>query len=755
MWKAYLNGVLFFDDASDDEALALTSAQLTRTFGAAGTLEMTVQPSNACYDGFTRYSGFVDLYKAGIPDPVWSGRVSDVDKDVDLNKTVSCEGMLAVLNDSVFRPCSYEGVTLQSLLEAIIASHNAQVGASQQIKLGNIEVADGYITRAYEKYASTMNRLTDLVSSYGGYLDARKTGGTLYLDWLQRDRNTVSGMTLELGENILSIDESDSSDNVLTILVPLGAKMEDDAGNVYQVTVTDYCGRDYIEDEELIAKYGRIVGTVEWNDITTSSDLYAKAITYLDELKAKLKEKPQLTVSTADFDETGDTAERLKPGFRVTVVSSPHEISDTYLISQQSLNLLNPLANRLILGKTASSYVQTTSKESSKVKGDIEADMTAITARIHHLQATMVTVDYIDANFATITELNAVKATIQELDVEKLSATEADLKYANIDFANIGTAAIENFFAKSGLIENLVVGDTTVTGELVGVTIKGALIEGGTVVADKLVVKGADGLYYKLNVDGESVETEQTEYNSLNGSVITAKSITATKIAVDDLVAFDATIGGFRITDNAIFSGVKESADNTTRGVYLDSTGQMAIGDGRNFLKFFYDETEQQWKLCISANSIAVGASGADVESEIEAIKGANAQLDIRADEIAAQVSQQNVRQDSMEQRMAQMQLTAEGLSVDVQHILDNGVDKVTTQTGYTFAADGLKIQKSGEEIANRLDHTGMYVNRGDDVMLQANNRGVIATDVTVRNYLVVGHLRFEQMGDGTSVFYV
>lgn len=122
---------------------------------------------------------------------------------------------------------------------------------------------------------------------------------------------------------------------------------------------------------------------------------------------------------------------------------------------------------------------------------------------------------------------------------------------------------------------------------------------------------------------------------------------------------------------------------------------------------------------------------------------------------ISAELARQANRQDTMEQRMAQMQLTAEGLSVDVQHILDNGVDKVTTQTGYTFNADGLRITKSGEQMENKLDNTGMYVRRGDDVMLQANNRGVIATDVTVRNYLIVGHLRFEQMGAGTSVFYV
>ena len=244
--------------------------------------------------------------------------------------------------------------------------------------------------------------------------------------------------------------------------------------------------------------------------------------------------------------------------------------------------------------------------------GDLSAeDLEAINADIDNLKAYNADFTYVSADV-----LEAIKANIKELDVKKLSATEADLKYANIDFANIGEAAIENFFSKSGIIGDLVVDDGHVTGTLVGVTIKGDLIEGGTVVADKLVIKGDDGLYYKLNTDGETVAAEQTEYNSLSGSIITAKSVTAEKINVSDLVAFDATIGGFNITDDALYSGVKESVNNTTRGVYLDSTGQVAFGDQSNFLKYFKDD-EGNWKLEISARSIKFGTSNKSVEEAL------------------------------------------------------------------------------------------------------------------------------------------
>ena len=171
-----------------------------------------------------------------------------------------------------------------------------------------------------------------------------------------------------------------------------------------------------------------------------------------------------------------------------------------------------------------------------------------------------------------------------------MSVKDANIKYVNIDMANIDQAWMEEFYAKSGLIDYVVTEDLTSTGYLVGVTIKGDLIEGGTIIADKLVVKDSkDGLYYKLNISGESVQTEQTEYNSLNGSIITAKSITAEKVSITDLVAFGATIGGFRITDNAIHTLAKSNVRAGTRGIYMDNDGQFALGDANHFLRYYFD----------------------------------------------------------------------------------------------------------------------------------------------------------------------
>lgn len=274
-------------------------------------------------------------------------------------------------------------------------------------------------------------------------------------------------------------------------------------------------------------------------------------------------------------------------------------------------------------------------------------ELNAVKATVDELDANKIDAEIVNAEFVTINQkleankadifdleaeygefkelttnkITAYDATIERLDTEKLDADEAEIKYANIDFANIGEAAIEKLFSESGIIKDLIVSEGHITGELVGVTIKGDLIEAGTLKADKLVVKGSDGLYYKLNIEAGAVEssevTKEELQNGLHGTAIIAKTITAEKIAVDDLVAFDATIGGFIIDENAIRSVGKPSATATTRGIYLDNDGQLSVGDSHNFLRYFKD-SDGKYKLEISASNIMFSASGKNVEQVIE-----------------------------------------------------------------------------------------------------------------------------------------
>ena len=317
----------------------------------------------------------------------------------------------------------------------------------------------------------------------------------------------------------------------------------------------------------------------------------------------------------------------------------------SYKISTDDITALNATfeAMKAISGKfseldAVTAEIETLQAKIASVEYLDANDISAINAEIENIQAnfgsfTGVTTEDLNAFNAEITNLtarvgnftyvstevlNAMKATIRDLDTKKLSAEQADLKYANIDFSNIGEAAIEKVFADSGIIKDLVVSGGKITGELVGVTIKGDLIEGNTIKADKLVVKGSDGIYYKLNFEGGTFsEGEEVPTDGLHGSVIVANSITAEKIRVDDLVAFGATIGGFHITNDSLYSGVKSTVDNTTRGIYLDNNGQIAFGDSNSYIKYYQDQNGD-YKLEISAGSILIGSSGKNVETIVD-----------------------------------------------------------------------------------------------------------------------------------------
>ena len=107
-----------------------------------------------------------------------------------------------------------------------------------------------------------------------------------------------------------------------------------------------------------------------------------------------------------------------------------------------------------------------------------------------------------------------------------------------------------------------------------------------------------------------------------------------------------------------------------------------------------------------------------------------------------------------------EMKVDASAVSIAVRAELENGVDRVETTTGYTFDSDGLQISKSGEQMSNLLDNTGMYVKRSGIDILKANGDGVVATNLHANTYLIIGagngQSRFEDyVGGRTGCFWV
>ena len=396
---------------------------------------------------------------------------------------------------------------------------------------------------------------------------------------------------------------------------------------------------------ELVSQFAKIVNTKNESENKKETIVYGKAIvdggvTYVQIDGSDLWTPVKTTTAVKSTDkDNGERVTVLLKDHTATIIgntSAPAARADdvekqgqkidefdivvAHKVTTDDLSAVNAIITNLkaITGNyedltAINALIETLESEFGNIRYLTAEDVTAITANIEslntmflnskvisteHITAATAELDNLVAHTATFTYvstelLKAYNADIGTLNTQKLSTTDAELQYANIDFSNISKAAMEYFYSKSGLIDSVVIGDATIAGQLVGVTISGDLIEGNTIKADKLVIRGVDGVYYKLNVnaDGTVPEVENVDdlQNGLHGSHIIARSIIAEKITVPDLVAFDATIGGFTITDKAIYSEVKEDVTNTTRGIYLDSDGQVNIGDSNNFIKYARD----------------------------------------------------------------------------------------------------------------------------------------------------------------------
>ena len=359
--------------------------------------------------------------------------------------------------------------------------------------------------------------------------------------------------------------------------------------------------------------------------------VYGTTVVYEGSTYVKLDGSELLTpVSTTSSTENGE---------RVTVMIKDHTATITGNMSSPSARSgdVKDITNELNIEK---GKIKELIAEDANIKGLLEATeadiddlqaknvtitekLTAAEGDIKNLNTDKLSVRDADIKYATIGDLEATNAQFNNLGstyakITDLNAQQAQIdnlgaKYATIDFANINQAAITKIYAGYGIIDDLVFKNGRVVGELVGVRIKGDLIEAGTLKADKLVVKGSDGLYYKLNIEGGDTVSEQVGdedlQNGLSGDIIVAKSIAAEKVAVDDLAAFGATIGGFRIDNNSIHSVGKAALTNGDSGIYFDKDGQLSVGDSKDYLRYFKDENGEH-KLEISASSILMKLGG-------------------------------------------------------------------------------------------------------------------------------------------------
>ena len=233
---------------------------------------------------------------------------------------------------------------------------------------------------------------------------------------------------------------------------------------------------------------------------------------------------------------------------------------DAFDVDELNASIVNTNSLIAITGKIVNASVEiadieTLNAEVAKVKS-----IYAVSANVDDLYAIKASVSDLDAANASINSLSVDVAEIKQLNVATIASDVAKVKELITDFATIDTAKVKLLTSDEILTEDITAVTISATKYLTGVTIVGDVIKANTLTADKLLLKGADGLYYAINAGTGSLTadqlTDEAYQNAIDGSALVAKSVTADRIDVTDLFAQEVTATNLTISENSRLHGV-------------------------------------------------------------------------------------------------------------------------------------------------------------------------------------------------------
>lgn len=350
MYRVYCDGLLLYH--SKLENLKIFNPSVELELNKTGSFEFTIHPDHPYFSFVKKMKSIITVFQNDFR--MFRGRVLDDEDGWYNEKRIICEGDLAFLLDSILRPFSFSG-TPAEFLAYVLGLHNAQVDEEKHFQAGNVTV-EGAISYETEEYITTKETVDKaLVERFGGYLLTRFENGITYVDYL-KEINLLSPQTIQFGENLLDLKRIRKGADIATVIIPLGAKLKDEEGNdtgqrLTIATVND--GVDFVQDADAISQFGVIVKSVIYDDIADATELKMAGQTYLAD-SVNLYETIELTA--ADLATVGKDVTSFHLGTQVRAVSKPHGLNHLFHVSKLSIKLLDPVANKLTLGKAVPGF---------------------------------------------------------------------------------------------------------------------------------------------------------------------------------------------------------------------------------------------------------------------------------------------------------------------------------------------------------------------------------------------------------------
>lgn len=586
MYRVYCNNSPLYD--LRDKDLVLISPIVKIGENTAGSFEFSILPKHPHYEEVNELTSVITAYDGD--EEIFCGRVVEITKDLYNRKKVICEGELAYFNDSIQRPARYQGLTVRGYLETLVNIHNQQVknqGIDKTFKVGAVTVQDknDYVYK-YTNWESTLEVIkTDLLKTYGGYLRIRKENGVRYLDYLADYPNTNT-QVIEFGSNLLDFTHDMVASDIVTAVIPLGARLEDVTeveGLDAYLTIKDVNGGvDYVYSQEAVKSYGWIFKTVKWDDVHVADNLIRKGKEYLSDIQFA---QITLTVSAVDLHMLHVDMERIKVLDEIRVTSSPNGLDRFFPVSEMTIYLDKPSNNKLTLG---------TSYSKTSLSTKTESNMTSIKDKIDSLPNKSEILEEARENASQLIH-SATNGHVVTTADEQLIMDTADKKTARKLWRwNLNGLG----YSKTGYNGTY---DTAITmdGQIVG-----ERLVGGSVTADKLSVSYKSSVEKQISdaIDDSNdytddklksywtrVEVETVIKNTKDAVLISAKE-TATSYTDDKLKSY-STSAQIKVKTDSIESEVKKKLNSSELSTKIQQNASAVKIAWNNISKYIQFES--------------------------------------------------------------------------------------------------------------------------------------------------------------------
>lgn len=341
----------------------------------ASILNFEILADNTYFNRLSKFKDYIEVINLKTNEVVFDGRVISNNKsmsDVGLFiNSIQCESVLNYLNDVYVEKWQFypEGLpknskgdafanfTTEKFISKVLDKYNSVVQNEKKIFLGNIEVVQPI--QAKTNYQTCLNAIQSIIcDNFDGYLIIRRENGINYLDFL--NKSPVDELVkIEVAKNMKTLQINDSDINIFTRIIPFGK-------NGLDITKENN-GCNYVQDDDLVAKYGIIETVMEWQNVTIGQELLNRAKNAFDEVKLTAN---QIQLTALDLSYINNEYNLLRLYTPVKVINQALNYDNVHEIVSISFDLYNPYLSTFSLDLNSTGFTNSVNSVCEQVNSN-------------------------------------------------------------------------------------------------------------------------------------------------------------------------------------------------------------------------------------------------------------------------------------------------------------------------------------------------------------------------------------------------